>query len=202
LYNTFVCLGVAVLAVFTTPWQDKIVSVLQNKQNGKTAMNVLTGFVVLLFALVTFNIAGMTLQVLAAIGVILFVPFVVTYFVQYDEEKQTKGLTAASIDDARKFFKGGKPNDSEGEKVKVTWKLVDGDDSIVRFSTFDMGKMSAEAGDLVYVSDKRMWLGGLKSIHSVYGEPHDETGMIYLTSDQVQQGLFVEGKLLVAEKEM
>jgi len=202
LYNTFVCLGVAVLAVFTTPWQDKIVSVLQNKQNGKTAMNVLTGFVVLLFALVTFNIAGMTLQVLAAIGVILFVPFVVTYFVQYDEEKNTKGLTASSLGEARRFFKDGEPNDEEGEKVFVHLKQVDGDDAVIRFSKENMAKMKAQPGDLVYLSDKRKWLGGLKSIHSVFGDPHNESSVVYLTGEQIDRGLFVPGKILEAEKEM
>ena len=66
----------------------------------------------------------------------------------------------------------------------------------------DMGKMKANVGDLIYLSDKRKWLGGLKSIHSVFGEPHDEDGQVYLTSDQIRHGLFVEGKVLVGEKEM
>ena len=62
--------------------------------------------------------------------------------------------------------------------------------------------MNAHPGDLVYLSDKRKWLGGLKSIHSVFGKPHDESGMVYLTSEQISHGLFVSGRILEAEKEM
>ena len=34
-----------------------------------------------------------------------------------------------------------------------------------------MDKMQADVGDLVYLTDASKWLGGLKSVHSVYGEP-------------------------------
>jgi SSS family solute:Na+ symporter len=65
-----------------------------------------------------------------------------------------------------------------------------------------MEKMQADPGDLVYITDARKWLGGLKSIHSVYGEPHDEDGIVYITDEHRMQGQFVTGKLLLAEKEM
>ncbi len=47
---------------------------------------------------------------------------------QYDEEKNTKGLIAGSIGEARRYFKDGEPNDEEGEKVFVHWKQIDGKD--------------------------------------------------------------------------
>ena len=202
LYNILVCLSVAVLAVVMNPLLRTFVSALKNNQNGKMAINILTGFVVFLFAVVTFNIADMALQIFAVIGVILFVPLVVTYFVQYDEEKQTRGLTAGSIEEARKFFKDGEPNDKEGEKVFVHFKQAEGKESVVCFSKESMERMNAQSGDLVYLSDKRKWLGGLKSIHSVFGKPHDEPGVVYLTSEQISHGLFVSGRILEAEKEM
>jgi SSS family solute:Na+ symporter len=65
-----------------------------------------------------------------------------------------------------------------------------------------MVKMKANVGDLVYLSDARKWLGGLKSIHSVFGEPHSENGIVYVTEEHVSQGQFVKQKLLIAEKEM
>ena len=65
-----------------------------------------------------------------------------------------------------------------------------------------MDKMAAEVGDLVYVSDSRKWLGGLKSIHSVYGEPHEEEGIVYISEEQLGHGQFVKDKSLTAEKEM
>ena len=202
LYNTLVCTGVAVFAALTNRWQIKLISKIRSNPNGTFIMNSLATLTVLFFLLVFFNISVISLQVTAAIGVVILVPLVVTYFVRYDEEKNTTGLTASSLDVARKIFKGGEPNDTEGEKVDVTWKQIEGEGSIVRFSTFDMGKMNANVGDLVYVSDKRKWLGGLKSIHSIFGEPHEETGIAYLTSDQAESGMFVTGRMLTAEKEM
>jgi len=62
--------------------------------------------------------------------------------------------------------------------------------------------MAAEVGDLVYISDARKYLGGLKSVHSTYGEPHNEDGIVYITQEHIDQGQFVKGKVLTAEKEM
>jgi SSS family solute:Na+ symporter len=62
--------------------------------------------------------------------------------------------------------------------------------------------MSANVGDLVYLSDKRKWLGGLKSIHSTYGEIHNEDGVVYMGTRNIETGLFDKGRILIAEKEM
>ena len=72
----------------------------------------------------------------------------------------------------------------------------------IYFSKQDMKRMSAKPGDLVYLCDKRKWLGGLKSIHSIYGSPHNEDGVVYINKDQIESGLFSDGYILVAEKEM
>jgi len=117
-------------------------------------------------------------------------------------EKETEGLTVWSLDKAREFFKGGVPNDSPGESVEVTWRAVEKNKDEVRFSARDMNTMSAMAGDLVYLCDKRKWLGGLKSVHSVYGEPHDMDGVVYITNTQKESGRFDENIKLIAEKEL
>lgn len=65
-----------------------------------------------------------------------------------------------------------------------------------------MAKMAADPGDLVYVCDARKYLGGLKSVHSTYGEPHNEDGIVYITQEHIDQGQFVKDKILTAEKEM
>lgn len=202
LYNTLVCSGVAVIVAWTTRWQINVISKIRNNTNDKAIMNGLVVFAIFLFGVVLFNVSGLSSQVIATIGVIVLVPLTVTYFVHYDEEKNTTGLTAGSIDIARKFFKGGNPNDEEGQKVFVHLKKVEGDSTMVHFAKEDMEAMKANPGDLVYLSDKRKWLGGLKSIHSVFGEPHDESGMVFITEEQITHGLFAEGKILEAEKEM
>lgn len=73
---------------------------------------------------------------------------------------------------------------------------------MVRLSKTDMETMAADEGDLVYLCDKRKWLGGLKSIHSVLGEPHDEDGVVVINREQFKRSLFSKGRILIAEKEM
>ena len=102
----------------------------------------------------------------------------------------------------KKCLKGGKINEREGELAVVNWKLREDENDLVHFSKNDMIKMAAEPGDLVYISDKRKWLGGLKSFHSIYGDPHEEDGIVYITSHHLKHALFDEGKILEAEKEM
>ena len=202
LYNTLVCMGAAVLVTITTQWQRNICSMIRENQNQKLIMRILVTVILLVYCVVLFNILGLTVQIASAIGVLILVPITVTYYVKYDEKVNTNGLTAGSINIARNLFKGGEPNDQEGETVFVQLKQVDGEDSVVQFSTKDMAIMKAEIGDLVYISDKRKWMGGLKSIHAVFGQPHDEEGMVYITPDQIKHGMFVDGKMLEAEKEM
>ena len=136
------------------------------------------------------------LVVCAGVGV------TVSLFTKPETEEKIRGLTLFDINSLREIFKGSKPNDRPGEVVTVFWKLIEGEGETVHFSRKEMKIMAAEVGDLVYVSDSRKWLGGLKSVHVVYGEPHDENGVIYLTSVQLDHGQFVEGKPLAAEKEM
>ena len=202
LYNTLVCMGAAVLVTITTQWQRNLCSMIRKNQNQKLIMRILVTVILLVYSVVLFNILGLTIQIASAIGVLILVPITVTYYVKYDEKVNTNGLTAGSINIARNLFKGGEPNDQEGETVFVQLKQVDGEDSVVQFSTKDMAIMKAEIGDLVYISDKRKWMGGLKSIHAVFGQPHDEEGMVYITPDQIKHGMFVDGKMLEAEKEM
>jgi SSS family solute:Na+ symporter len=117
-------------------------------------------------------------------------------------EEKTTGLTVWSLNKAREYFKGGAPNDRPGEKVIVEWVINDGEDDIVQFSINDMEVMSADVGDLAYLSDERKWLGGLKSFHSVFGEPHTEDGKVYISKSHVESGMLDDNYKLRAEKEL
>lgn len=127
---------------------------------------------------------------------------ITTYSVKYDEELQTTGLTVWSLAKAKETFKGSKVNDADGEIIRIAWKLKEGDDDIANFSQNDMKKMAAQVGDLVYLCDARGILGGLKSVHTVYGELHEEDGVVYINNEHLLNGVFIEGKTLTAEKEM
>jgi len=55
---------------------------------------------------------------------------------------------------------------------------------------------------ITYNAELIMTTSGLKSVHSVYGEPHDEEGIVYVNDEHTKQSQFIKGKILSAEKEM
>ena len=199
-YNLIVCVGVGVFVTITTIIQKNIASTIKSNKNSKSIMWVLSVFtgVVYLLAILGFS----SLQFIFPVFIIVLVPIIVTYYSDYDEESSTKGLTVYSINEAKLAFKGSKVNEKLGETVEVNFFVSDHEQDEVIFSKNDLLKLGAEVGDLVYLSDKRKWLGGLKSIHSKIGKPHNEDGKVYLSEDQIDHGLFDKGKMLIAEKEM
>ena len=199
-YNLIVCVGVGVFVTITTVIQKNIASTIKSNKNSKSIMWVLSVFtgVVYLLAILGFS----SLQFIFPVFIIVLVPIIVTYYSDYDEESSTKGLTVYSINEAKLAFKGSKVNEKLGETVEVNFFVSDHEQDEVMFSKNDLLKLGAEVGDLVYLSDKRKWLGGLKSIHSKIGKPHNEDGKVYLSEDQIDHGLFDKGKMLIAEKEM
>ena len=199
-YNLIVCVGVGVFVTVTTVIQKNIASTIKSNKNSKSIMWVLSVFtgVVYLLAILGFS----SLQFIFPVFIIVLFPIIVTYYSDYDEESSTKGLTVYSINEAKLAFKGSKVNEKLGETVEVNFFVSDHEQDEVMFSKNDLLKLGAEVGDLVYLSDKRKWLGGLKSIHSKIGKPHNEDGKVYLSEDQIDHGLFDKGKMLIAEKEM
>ena len=200
LYNLVVCIGVGFFVTYTSNLQNRFTAWIRNVNSGQLIMILITIFSILSFFLLVFGIT--TFELFCPVIIILFVPLIVTYFGHYDEELGTNGFTVWSIAAAKAAFKGSTPNELVGEKVEVHFKLLDNDIDKVLFSKNDLSQMGAKVGDLVYLSDKRKWLGGLKSIHSEYGEPHDEEGIVYINKDHLDHGLFDEGRSLIAEKEM
>ncbi len=200
LYNLVVCVGVGFFVTYTSSLQNRFITWVRNTKNGQPIMILITTSATIAFSLLVFGITNF--ELFYPVIVILFVPLIVTYFGHYDEELATNGLTVWSIAAAKAAFKGSTPNEQLGEKIEVKFRLLDHDFDKVLFSKKDLSRMAAEVGDLVYLSDKRKWLGGLKSIHSEYGEPHDEEGVVYINRDHLDHGLFDEGKSLIAEKEM
>lgn len=207
LYNILVCAGVGMLTVWTTGMQHKFVKWVRKLPNTNMIMAMLTSILSIIYTVVIVSIFidfGTLNLILTLIVIsIILLPLVVNYYVVgYDQETHTKGLVASSIQDARRFFKGGEPNDAEGEKVLVHYKVIKDETDEIHFSKDDMKLMAANPGDLVYLCDKRKWLGGLKSIHSVYGQPHNENGIAYINDEQRKVGIFAKGKILEAEKEL
>lgn len=202
LYNLFVCALFAVLTTLTTKQQIKLVEKIKQTNHHRLIMSIFVIASIIIFLLIAFNVLSLIVLFILTFIMVGMVVIAANYFIQYNEEEKTDGLTVWSINKAKEYFKGSKLNEREGEKIKVHWKLKDGEDDTIHFSKNDMKRMAAEVGDLVYISDARKYLGGLKSVHTIYGEPHDEDGIVYISNEHFEQGQFVKGKLLTAEKEM
>lgn len=211
LYNLFVCIGVGIIVTILSPSLINLSKKFKDSQSGNNLMIAFIVASVIIFFMMIFSkvILGTepsTAIVLFFLFLALLMSYLValttTYFVEYDSDDNIDGLTVWSIDKAKELFKGSKVNDDEGEMILVNWEMSDHEDDFVRFSKSDMDKMAAKVGDLVYLCDKRKYLGGLKSIHSTLGEPHDKDGIVQINLDQKESGQFVENRILTAEKEM
>ena len=135
--------------------------------------------------------------VCASVGIL------VSFFTKPPQAREIKGLTVYDAKKLKEIFKGSPVNEDKGEKTLVDWELnKDNNANTIQFSKNDMEIMKANPGDLVYLCDNRGWLGGLKSIHAVYGEPHERDGIVIITNEQQQSGLFDQGRKLFGEKEM
>ncbi len=111
-----------------------------------------------------------------------------------------EGLTVDTILAAKRSFKGGEPNETKGGKVVLSPKIVEGEEALVRLPATAIEKLSAKPGDLLYIADKRFWLGGLRSNHIHLGEPHGEGDFIIISRKSFEDGNFIEGRPLEVEK--
>ena len=101
-----------------------------------------------------------------------------------------KGLVWGTVSDAIAWYKG-----APGEEVESEWadaNAVAFDDDrrvgrgllpVVRIGSALATKVSAAKGDLLYISDARAWLGGLKASHAIVDEVAAD-----LPADAIQVG--------------
>ena len=139
------------------------------------------------------------------VGACTIIGVIVAFLTPPPDPEKIRGFTVWDIEWAKRIFKGGEPNYRPGKKVFLQrWEVDETqEEKIARFSPEDMETMAAEVGDLVYIEDKRWWLGGLKSVHARIGEPHNKgKGVVILSRELAESGQFVKGKVLRAEKEM
>jgi len=116
---------------------------------------------------------GMT--VTAIIGIIT------TFLSKPESDEKINGLTIDTLDIAYEKFKGGgKPNFELGDKVHGLNIEIDDsmEDSQISISGFAMEKLKAGLGDIIYISDGRWHLGGLRSFHTKAASPHSGDNLI------------------------
>ncbi len=108
-------------------------------------------------------------------------------------EEELTGLTIQTIRKAETKFKGGLPaNWKEGKKLLLSLRVEDAEPQFsageeprlkVELHPDDLKELSAEIGDLIYISDRRWWLGGLRSVHAVVVGDKADRGTISLPKE-------------------
>ena len=112
----------------------------------------------------------------------------VSLFSRARSSKDIRGLVVGTLDTAKRNFKGGEVNEKEGKKVIATL-VSDNQVEEVSVSRAVAETLAAEKGDLIYVSDSRAWLGGLRSVHAKISSFHDrEADRVFLSPEIIKRG--------------
>jgi len=95
---------------------------------------------------------------------------------------------AGTLDVAKRGFKGGPVNETEGKKVSA--RIIQ-DDRLgeLAISRETAGLLSAGEGDLVHLSDVRRWLGGLRSTQArISAIHHRGSDVVVVSPDLIKRG--------------
>ena len=115
----------------------------------------------------------------------------ITLFTKPRPKADLSGLCIATLSEGMRLFKGGEPNRSEpktSSPLQFRTDAVDADRA--RLPVELMDELSIQEGDLIYVSDARRWLGGLRSVHLKADVPHQEAGVVILNDEAVDRANF------------
>jgi len=135
--------------------------------------------------------------VATSIAVIIFMT---VWWNEKQSPNKTRGLVTGSLDKCAELYKGGTPNyEGVGEKVKHRWK-VNESISVVRLPQKSIDKLKLREGDIIYISDARWWLGGLRSVHAKVGRTVSESGRVELPKAIQDEAQFKSDVLVQVEK--
>ncbi|MFC2167411.1 sodium:solute symporter [Acidobacteriota bacterium] len=118
----------------------------------------------------------------------LIIAVCVSLFSKARPEKSIQGLVVGTLDAAKRNYKGGEVNEKEGKKVIASPFSSDQVEELsVSYTTAE--SLAAEVGDIIYVSDSRSWLGGLRSVHTKISSLHDrDPNRVFLSPDVLKRG--------------
>jgi SSS family solute:Na+ symporter len=120
------------------------------------------------------------------------IALVVTLLTKGRRLGELEGLVVGSLAVAKARYKGGQPNEAAGAKAACRLRedvSVEG----VSVSSRIAESINATVGDIVYLSDARWWLGGLRSVHTRVTSIHADGDLDVL----VAPSLLSEGRLAI-----
>jgi SSS family solute:Na+ symporter len=130
--------------------------------------------------------------VCTAIGVI------VSYLTAHDASESTEGLVWGPERKFMELYKGGPVNERDGEKVRLNVLVADLPDEQVVVPPDAADRLSAEIGDILFLSDPGRWHGGLKSAHVRLGALPEgveapQEGEVLVNADLFEQARLKKG---------
>jgi len=118
----------------------------------------------------------------------LIIAVCVSLFSKARSKTDIQGLVVGTLNAAKRNFKGGVLNEKEGKKIIATPVSSDQVEELsVSYAAAE--SLAAEVGDIIYVSDSRLWLGGLRSVHTKLSSLHNkESDLAVLSPDLIKRG--------------
>ncbi|MEC9071366.1 MAG: hypothetical protein VX938_03265, partial [Myxococcota bacterium] len=124
------------------------------------------------------------MRALYGLSVCFVIGVVVTLFTRARPLDAVRGLVWGTVEDAIATYKGSPGRETESAWVQApvtSWERDEKSEELalplVQISAGLAQQLEAAAGDLLYVSDRRAWLGGLRSTHVMVGEISDDDGL-------------------------
>ena len=117
--------------------------------------------------------------------------------------EKIQGFTLDSIDKAMWFFKGGKPNLKWGRSAKKLKLTIDNNlsEGQISVSQAVAQQMKAEISDIVYVSDNRWYLGGLRSGHFRLASGHNKgENLLFISQKTLDRSYLLFNRLVFSKK--
>jgi len=107
---------------------------------------------------------------------------VTTLFTRPESFERCRGLVWGTVADAIKHYKGSPGKESASIRHSAMPRLLNEEDRfvgaghlpVVNISQPLADALQAENGDLIYITDRRKWLGGLHSAHAIIGQVVDQ----------------------------
>lgn len=123
---------------------------------------------------------------------------VVSFFTRRKPDDELVGLVIGTRRAAIERFKGSPENTRPGETLRLRLVIDEGVEAgRVRVGSSEQERLAADPGDILYVADRRWWLGGLRSTHARLDEVSTEAGELRLNPQTVEEAQLRVGEQIV-----